>query len=74
MKRVLSSAVFALALAVASHSVLADSIINAWNCTLHDGKTRSEVQAATSSPVSDGRPALPAPRPGPSRFDVDSNQ
>ena len=39
MKKIVSSVLFTLAIAVTSSSVFADSVINAYTCKLKDGKT-----------------------------------
>jgi hypothetical protein len=49
MKKIISSALFTLAIAVASNSVFADSVVNAYTCKLKDGKTKEDVQAANST-------------------------
>jgi len=48
MKRIVTTLLFVLAIAVTSSSVLADSIINAYTCKLKEGKTKEELQAANS--------------------------
>jgi hypothetical protein len=48
MKAIVSSVLFTLALAVASSSVFADSVVNAYTCKLKEGKTKEELQAANS--------------------------
>jgi hypothetical protein len=49
MKKIVSSVLFTLAIAVTSGSVFADSVINAYTCKLKDGKTKEDVQAANST-------------------------
>lgn len=48
MKRIVSTTLFALAAAVASSALSADSIVNAYTCKLKEGKTQEELQALNS--------------------------
>lgn len=48
MKKIVSSVLFTLALAVACGSVFADSIVMAYTCELKEGKKMEELQAANS--------------------------
>lgn len=49
MKKVVSSALFALATVCASSSLLADSYVAAYTCKLNEGKKVEDVQAANSA-------------------------
>jgi len=48
MKKVVSTVVFSLSIAIASSSAFADSVINVYTCKLKEGKTQEELQAANS--------------------------
>ncbi len=48
MKKLVSTVVFGLTIAIASSSVFGDSIINTYTCKLKEGKTKEELQAANS--------------------------
>ena len=48
MKKVLSITLFALTLVIASGSVIADSVVVAYNCELKEGKKAVDVQAINS--------------------------
>jgi hypothetical protein len=48
MKKTVSSLLFALAIAIASGPVFADSIVNAFTCKVKEGKTVADVQAVNS--------------------------
>lgn len=48
MKKIVSSVLFTLAIAVTSSSVFADSIVAAYTCELKEGKKMEELQAANS--------------------------
>ena len=49
MKKVVSTALFALATVCASSSLLADSYVAAYTCKLNEGKQVEDVQAANSA-------------------------
>jgi hypothetical protein len=49
MKKVVSTALFALAAVCASNSLLADSYVAAYTCKLNEGKQVEDVQAANSA-------------------------
>ena len=48
MKKIVSSVLFTLAIAVTSSSIFADSIVAAYTCELKEGKKMEELQAANS--------------------------
>jgi len=48
MKRIVPYILFTLTVTVASSSVFADSVVNAYTCKLKEGKTQEELQAANS--------------------------
>jgi hypothetical protein len=49
MKKVVSSALFALAAVLASNSLLADTFVAAYTCKLNEGMKVEDVQAANSA-------------------------
>jgi hypothetical protein len=49
MKKIVSSVLFALVISIASSTVFADSVVNAYTCKLKEGKTKDDVQAANST-------------------------
>jgi len=48
MKKLVSTVVFSLTIAIASSSAFGDSIINTYTCKLKEGKEQEELQAANS--------------------------
>lgn len=45
MKKLVSSAIFATAIALVSNNIFADSVVTSYTCKLKDGKTTEEVLA-----------------------------